>query len=295
METRQFTQSGKFSVAILLPLLLINLVLIFVAGHNDLSMAMVFGFASLLLLICLLTFYKLTISVSDNDISFTMGIGLVRGTYAFSGIESCRAVKNSVLTGIGIRLIPGGWLFNVSGLKAIELTFMNKKRKIRIGTDKPEEIARLVNEKTGNFYSGEGDSSGHLNRPGIFMAVTILIIILIFPVIMTLHGKRETEVKAGNDLVSIKGIYSMNIRYSDILNIDTISEMPAIRSRTNGYALGNTLKGNFRLSDRTKVKLYITKGVPPYIRIKTTMTTIYINYPQAARTRQLFGTLKAHL
>lgn len=292
---KEFTQSGKFSVAILLPLFIMSLVLIYVAGHDDFSLVMVFGFVSLLLLICLLTFYKLTISIGDNDISFSMGIGLVRGKYPFPGIESCKPVINSILTGIGIRLLPGGWLFNVSGLKAIELAFKDKKRRIRIGTDRPDEIAALVNEKVGNFYATETDVTAGINRSGIFFAVAVLIIVLIFPVSLIFSGKRETEISVSNELVSIKGIYPMNIRYSDILNIDTISVLPAIRWRTNGFEMGKTLKGNFRLSDRTKVKLYVTKGTPPFIRLKTTMYTIYINYPQADRTRRLYNMLKTHL
>ena len=65
-------------------------------------------------------------------------------SYKISDIKYCRTVSNSVINGIGIRMLPNGWLYNVSGLKAIELQFKNRKSVIRIGTDKPDEISQLI-------------------------------------------------------------------------------------------------------------------------------------------------------
>ena len=46
-------------------------------------------------------------------------------------------------TGWGIRLIPNGWLWNVSGLGAVELSLVNGQR-FRIGTDEPEQLATAI-------------------------------------------------------------------------------------------------------------------------------------------------------
>jgi hypothetical protein len=75
-----------------------------------------------------------------------MGIGLVSKRYSLKEIESARPVKNNLMYGIGIRFIPEGWLYNVSGTKAVELKFKNKSRVVRIGTNKPEEVARRIEE-----------------------------------------------------------------------------------------------------------------------------------------------------
>ena len=42
--------------------------------------------------------------------------------------------------GWGIRWIPGGWLWNVSGLDGVELALVSGRR-FRIGTDEPEQLA----------------------------------------------------------------------------------------------------------------------------------------------------------
>ncbi len=45
--------------------------------------------------------------------------------------------------GWGIRLTPQGWLWNVAGLDAVELTFSNGK-KFRIGTDEPGKLLEAL-------------------------------------------------------------------------------------------------------------------------------------------------------
>jgi hypothetical protein len=46
-----------------------------------------------------------------------------------------------------VRVIPGGWLYNVSGFQSIELTFKNNSKTIRIGTDVPEMICAELKTK----------------------------------------------------------------------------------------------------------------------------------------------------
>ncbi|MDY7014940.1 MAG: hypothetical protein SVX43_15355 [Cyanobacteriota bacterium] len=53
------------------------------------------------------------------------------------------AVKNPWYYGWGIRLTPRGWLFNVSGLDAVEIS-LNSGRHFRIGTDRPRELERAI-------------------------------------------------------------------------------------------------------------------------------------------------------
>ena len=67
---------------------------------------------------------------------------------------ACKPISYISL-GWGIRLRPGVILFNVSGNKAIELEIKNKKRKIWIGTNCPEEIADFINSKRKNDYRGQ--------------------------------------------------------------------------------------------------------------------------------------------
>jgi hypothetical protein len=52
-------------------------------------------------------------------------------------------VKNPWYYGWGIHLIPGGWLYNVSGWEAVELQMKNGN-KYRIGTDDPQGLMDAI-------------------------------------------------------------------------------------------------------------------------------------------------------
>ena len=95
------------------------------------------------LALCLLLFAALTVEVDMNDVSLRFGIGIVRKKFPVSGIESVEIVRNPWYYGWGIRKTPDGWLYNVSGLIAIELR-MKDGKKYRIGTNDPLGLLNAV-------------------------------------------------------------------------------------------------------------------------------------------------------
>jgi len=293
METKKYTQFGTFSVMLMLPLLIFFVVMILLSGFDNAIEILILSFLLITFLICLLIFYKLTIYVDNSHISFKLGTGLIHKEYPIADIESCKPVKNSFLYGIGIRLTPDGWLYNVSGLYAIELTFKNKKSKIRIGTNKPEEISQTINkilEKQNNGFALEPT-----HRSTFFIFWTVLLVVLILPIITIVTGNQETKLDLTDSNLKIKGIYGLTINYSEIIQIDTLNNIPKIKTRTNGYAFGKTLKGNFKLQDQTKVKLYVKKGISPYIHIKTKDIDHYLNFTNSNRTVDVYNKIANNL
>lgn len=293
METKKFTQFGTFSVIVLLPLFIFSVVMIIVCGFDDLILFTVLSFISLTLLVCLLIFYKISITIDNSCLSFSLGIGFINKTFRITDIKSCKAVRNPAYYGIGIRLLPDGWLYNVSGLYAIELTLKNKKSKIRIGTNNPYEIAEIVSKLVGNEKSdGTKDDTA---QSGFYIFWAILFIVLALPAALIISGTREPKVIFTDSDFSIKGIYGVTINYSDIIQLDTISGMPKIRLRTNGYAFAKTFKGNFRLIDQEQAKLFIKRGFPPFIFIKTDKIRLYINFKNREKTLDLYDDIKTRL
>jgi len=66
----------------------------------------------------------------------------------------------------------------------------------------------------------------------------------------------------------------------------------SIDGGTNGYALGKTKIGNFRLTDGEDVKLYVKSGFPPYILIHSRNNKpIYINFEDSRKTIELYNDL----
>jgi hypothetical protein len=293
MKTIKYTQFGTFSVIIMLPIIIFLIIMLIMSEFNDPVFVIILTFVIVVLLICLLIFYKLTIYIDDTCLAFKLGIGLIKKEYALADIADCKPVKNSVWYGIGIRLTSNGWLYNVSGLYAIEITFKNKKSKIRIGTNKPEEISQMISKFLNRSESGSANISS--NHSGYYVLLSIILIGLFLPIILVISGSQDTKLEFSDSSFKIKGIYGLTVDYSKIVQIDTLNILPKIKARTNGYALGKTLKGNFKLYDQSKIKLYVEKGIPPYIYIKTNETDLYLNFVNPVMTTDIYKKITTNL
>ena len=288
METKRFTQFGTVIVIIFLPLTLIFAGIFIKSGLTWKSESFVPFLLFWVMLLCLLTFYKLTITIDAQHVSFRLGIGWFGKSYRITDIKSCIPVTNSVLTGFGIRMLSNGWLYNVSGLKAIELRFNNRNSIIRIGCDKPEEISKLVQSLIGNAGSNVSltQNKKWVNPLWVILLAVILLMVTL-PLIV------ETRVRISPEEFRIMGLYGLSISYNEIIQIDTVPVIPAITLRTNGYALGNTLIGNFKLSDKTRAKFFVKKGHPPFILIRSeNRVSVYINFRDKRKTRDFYMRLK---
>lgn len=96
-----------------------------------------------ILLVALILFCVLTVEVNDQEVLASFGPGLIRRRIPIEEIETCASVINKWWFGWGLRAIPGGLMFNVSGLRAVHLTLKNGKQ-FRIGTDEPERLMEAI-------------------------------------------------------------------------------------------------------------------------------------------------------
>lgn len=104
--------------------------------------------AVLVLLVAALgMFCCLTIEIDGRRLRCFFGPGLIRRTIAVREIVSAQPVRNRWYYGWGIRLTPTGWMFNVSGLDAVELALASGSR-FRIGTDQPDAVIEALRRVT---------------------------------------------------------------------------------------------------------------------------------------------------
>lgn len=96
-----------------------------------------------LLAVCLLLFAALTVTVDGQNLSIRFGIGIIRKKFPVREIDSTEIVRNPWYYGWGIRKTPDGWLYNVSGLLAVELRMKNGE-KYRIGTNDPPGLRNAL-------------------------------------------------------------------------------------------------------------------------------------------------------
>lgn len=95
-------------------------------------------------------FSTLRVEIDDGALCWYFGRGVPKFSIPLHDIQSARVVKNPWIYGWGIHFTPSGWLYNVSGRTAVEVTRLNGKR-VRIGTDEPDALlAALTSARRGS-------------------------------------------------------------------------------------------------------------------------------------------------
>ena len=89
---------------------------------------------TVLFTLIVLLFYGLTTKLSQDTITISFGVGLIRKVIQLRHVKAVARVKSPWYYGFGIRVIPNGILYNISGWDGVELRFNDSDRIIRIGT-----------------------------------------------------------------------------------------------------------------------------------------------------------------
>jgi len=293
MKSKRYTQFGTFTVIILCVLLIVFTILLINHGFSAESETYLYAVLVLTGLASLLLFYKLTIIVDSETISFKLGIGLLGKSYEISEIKSCKPVKNLWIYGVGIRKLPNGWLYNVSGLKAIELRFKNSTRVIRIGTDKPDEIAEVIKDLIGSELESEDNTPEYKIQSKTRNTIILIAIVGAIIFCSNYYSSLPTKINMKETQFEISGEYGFSVSYSDISTIDTTSQMPNIEMKTNGIGTGSVCKGYFRLSELGSATLFINFKVSPFVKlVLKNGRLIYFNLKDHQSTIETFNKIK---
>ena len=294
MESKKHTQFGTFIAIIMVTLILVFTGMLVNTGLTYNSEMYTYASLILIFLICLLLFYKLVITIDNEHISFKLGIGIIHKSYQISEISSCKPVKNQFIYGWGIRKIGDGWLYNVSGLKAIELRFKDSYKVVRIGTNHPDEIAKIMAKLI--IVDLESEVNISIYEVQSKNKNTVLFIALIGIIVggFIYYDSRPITVNIKDTQFEITGDYGFSRNYSDIASIDTITQMPNIEWKTNGFAAGKVCKGYFRLTGVGSACLFIDFKVSPFVRlVQKSGQVIYFNLKNRQSTIEVFEKLKA--
>lgn len=95
----------------------------------------------------LMSFRSLTVSIEKKYLKIKFGFGIFEKNYLLDDIISAKKVKNKWYFGYGIRYLinEGIWLYNISGLDAVELKLKNGKVR-RFGTNDLEGLLNAIND-----------------------------------------------------------------------------------------------------------------------------------------------------
>ena len=127
-------QFGWLIFALIIPIqIFITYVYLFNLGDKPFEI-MGFMTVSIILIFVYLLFYGLTTKISRDSIDIAFGIGLIKRRIKIERIIAVEAVKNPWYYGWGIRYIPKGMLYTISGSNGVEIKFKDTVEVVRIGT-----------------------------------------------------------------------------------------------------------------------------------------------------------------
>ena len=136
------TQWGYFAiwtVAILVPVVVVTLV----AGDDEPWADVLIVLLVVLITALVFWFSRLTVTVRGGVVAAEFGWGWPRKAVELAKVSDVRKVRNHWYYGFGIRKVPNGWMYNVSGLDAVELQFLTGKV-FRIGTNDVEQLLGVL-------------------------------------------------------------------------------------------------------------------------------------------------------
>jgi len=143
---REFT-FGWLIFVFLIPTYLL-IIFLFYTGLGDRPLtAGPFILVSVVMGLTALLFYGMTTEINGETISVSFGVGLIRKKIPLTRIMNAETVRSPWYYGWGIRLIPNGMMFNISGLEAIELRFNDSDRVFRIGSKQPALLKKEIEKR----------------------------------------------------------------------------------------------------------------------------------------------------
>ena len=98
---------------------------------------------TILFVLFILIFYKLTITIDQEKVTAIFGIGLLKKSIQIDEINTIENYKIPWYAGIGIRLTPKGWLWNVKTGNALLLK--GKTKTFLVGSNEVPKLMELIN------------------------------------------------------------------------------------------------------------------------------------------------------
>jgi hypothetical protein len=138
-ERYRHTQIGWTLIVLVVAVVLAELTIVaFSAPQGTLALALS-GALVAVVAVMLALFSTLTVVVDAAKVRLWFGFGWLRREVMLADVTAARRVRNHWYAGWGVRIIPGGRLYNVGGLDAVELE-LDSGRVVRVGSDEPEKL-----------------------------------------------------------------------------------------------------------------------------------------------------------
>ena len=118
------------------------------ASANGPPTIFILGVALAILLLTAALFSTLNVRVTSDELLWRFGPGALRFHLPLSEIATVVPARTPLWAGIGIHWVGSGWVYNVSGRDAVEITRRDGK-KVWIGTGEPAVLTAAIESARG--------------------------------------------------------------------------------------------------------------------------------------------------
>lgn len=135
----------------------------------------------------------------------------------------------------------------------------------------------------------KGVTSSRINTTSLW-----IVLITIFSVVLiSIYVAEPAGVGVKDNVLYITGVYGMSIPLEKVTKVEILDTLPSVRMRTNGLSFGKFHKGNYRMENIGRVKLYLHSGKPPYLVIYSEGNVpIIVNRSTPEKIERLYQQLK---
>lgn len=204
-----------------------------------------------------------------------------------------------LMVGIFVDIFGIQWCYYIANKRVKEIKKKNNWRDLLTQEDdnyyiwgmfyyNPNDPALWVEKRAGVGWTI------NIARPfgKVFMAIIGLILVGCLVMVIYASTSMKVNLDVTSDGINIKGMYSENIKKDEIKDITFENGLPAIANKQNGGAIGNKKLGYFKTKTGEKVKLFIEDDRKPVVKVVTGEKTMYINYEDDIKTKELYEKIK---
>ncbi len=127
------------------------------------------------------------------------------------------------------------------------------------------------------------------------IGIGILVGMLLLVSAMLYRSMQPNEVTFTATEIQISGSYGLSILYTEIAAVEIVSDLPPIRRKRHGYAMGHIMKGEFRTQDHQNIKIIADTDFSPFVLIRLNNGRhIYLSTPISS-AGEIHDALNTHL
>ena len=167
-------------------------------------------------------------------------------------------------------------------------------RRVVISPDRPTQFAQALGVPLRPPAASVGDGAD-TTWGGLRWIALIPPVVGIGVVLMIYSETRPMDVRFDAERLHVDGgLYEVDLPLRRLLEVELRDSRPPIGTRTNGFAFGSRLRGDFNVEGLGRTRVFMDGSSGPYLLLRTGDGPVILSLQDASQTRRLADVLRDH-